>query len=95
MRDGLPVDGLALEVALWCRFCAGIDEDGQPIAVPDNNAAQLTDHAIRARKNPNVFLQQPAIFGALSEAKPFADAFAKALDDLWARGVVQVLEERI
>jgi mannitol 2-dehydrogenase len=95
LRDGQPVDGLALEVALWCRFCAGIDEDGQPINVPDNNATQLTDHAIRARKAPNVFLQQKAIFGALSEAKPFADAFANALDDLWARGVVKVLESAI
>ena len=95
LRDGLAVDGLALEVALWCRFCAGIDEDGQTIHVPDDNAAQLTDHAIRARKNPNIFLQQKAIFGALSEAKPFSDAFAIALDDLWARGVVRVLEDRI
>lgn len=93
LRDGLPVDGLALEVALWCRFCAGIDEDGRALNVPDNNAAQLTDHAVRARKQPNVFLQQQAIFGSLSEAKPFADAFANALDSLWAKGVVRVLEE--
>jgi mannitol 2-dehydrogenase len=95
LRDGLPVDGLALEVALWCRFCAGIDEDGQAINVPDNAAAQLTDHAVKARKNPNVFLQQKAIFGSLSEAKPFADAFANALDELWTKGVVKVLEEAI
>jgi mannitol 2-dehydrogenase len=60
--------------------------------VPDNNAAQLTDHAIKARKNPNVFLQQKAIFGELSEAKPFADAFASALDALWSKGVVATLE---
>jgi mannitol 2-dehydrogenase len=95
LRDGLPVDGLALEVALWCRFCAGLDENSAAINVPDNNAAQLTDHALRARKNPNVFLQQKVIFGSLSEAKPFADAFAAALDDLWAHGVVRVLENRI
>jgi mannitol 2-dehydrogenase len=94
LRDGLPVDGLALEVALWCRFCAGIDEDGQAINVPDNNAAQLTEHAIKARKDPKVFLQQKAIFGDLSEAQPFADAFASALDDLWAHGVVRVLEDK-
>ena len=93
LRDRLPVDGLALEVALWCRFCAGIDENGQAFNVPDNNAAQLTDHAMRARKAPVVFLQQNAIFGSLSEAKPFAEAFSSALDDLWARGVVQVLED--
>jgi mannitol 2-dehydrogenase len=92
LRDGLSVDGLALEVALWCRFCAGVDEDGQALNVPDNNAAQLTDHAVKARKNPNVFLQQKAIFGELSEAKPFADAFASALDALWSKGVVATLE---
>ena len=95
LRDGLPVDGLALEVALWCRFCAGIDEDGQALNVPDNSAARLTDYAIKARKTPNVFLQQEAIFGTLSEAKPFAGAFEKALDDIWARGLVRVLEDAV
>ncbi len=95
LQDRLPVDGLALEVALWCRFCAGINEDGKAINVPDNNAAQLTDHAIRARKNPIVFLQQQAIFGNLSEAKPFADAFGEALDDLWAKSVMRVLEDTV
>lgn len=95
LRDGLPVDGLALEVAFWCRFCAGIDEDGQPLTVPDDNAAQLTEHALRARRQPKAFLQQKAIFGELSEAAPFADAFAHALDALWTRGTKAILEERL
>jgi hypothetical protein len=50
---------------------------------------------MKARKNPKVFLEQKAIFGSLSEAKPFADAFGAALDDLWARGVIKVLQDSV
>jgi mannitol 2-dehydrogenase len=92
---GQPVDGLALEVALWCRFCAAIGEDGAPMAVPDDNAATLTRHALAARARPAAFLEQTAIFGDLAHAAPFTEAFAKALNALWAHGVRNVLAETI
>jgi len=95
LKAGLPVDGLALEVALWCRFCAAVGEDGKPHDVPDDNAATLTRHALEARSRPAAFLEQKAIFGDLAEARPFADAFAAALDTLWSKGVARVLEETI
>ncbi len=95
LKAGLPVDGLALEVALWCRFCAGTNDAGKPIEVPDDNAASLREHALKARTDPAVFLSQQSIFGDLAGAAPFADAFGKSLDALWSKGVVKVLEEAV
>jgi mannitol 2-dehydrogenase len=95
LKAGLPVDGLALEVALWCRFCAGTNDAGNPMNVPDDNASSLTEHALRARRRPQAFLEQKSIFGDLSEAAPFAESFASALDALWSRGVERVLEDSI
>jgi mannitol 2-dehydrogenase len=95
LKAGLPVDGLALEVALWCRFCAGTDDAGNPVNVPDDNAATLTAHALKARKDPAAFLSLDTIFGDLAGAAPFAEAFGRSLDALWSRGVVKVLEEAV
>jgi mannitol 2-dehydrogenase len=95
LQAGLPVDGLALEVALWCRFCAGTNDIGKPIEVVDDNAASLRQLALQARKDPAVFLSQKSIFGDLADAAPFADAFGKSLDALWTKGVVKALEDAI
>lgn len=95
LKAGLPVDGLALEVALWCRFCAGTDDAGKPIDVVDENAASLREHALKARKDPAVFLAQTSIFGELGEAAPFVGAFGTSLDALWTKGVVKALEDAI
>jgi mannitol 2-dehydrogenase len=95
LKSGLPVDGLALEVALWCRFCAGTDDKGNRIDVTDGMASRLTEQALRARTRPQAFLEQRDVFGYLSDAAPFVGAFATALDALWSKGVVRTLEEAI
>ena len=95
LKAGLAVDGLALEVALWCRFCAGTDDAGNPVHVPDDNAASLTAHALKARKDPAAFLCQETIFGDLAGAARFTEAFGRSLDALWSRGVMKVLEEAV
>ena len=38
---GKSVDGFALEIALWCRYCLAEDEQGQLITVKDLKAAEL------------------------------------------------------
>ncbi len=37
LRQGLPVRGLALESALWCRYCAGTSDGGRVIPPNDDN----------------------------------------------------------
>ncbi|QGZ37094.1 mannitol dehydrogenase family protein [Stappia indica] len=87
--------GLALEVALWCRYCAGTAEDGSAIGIVDERAAELTRRALAARQTPQAFLDFTPVFGDLGRRQPFADAFARVLGALWADGVRAVLTRYI
>ncbi|WP_238941239.1 mannitol dehydrogenase family protein [Jannaschia sp. Os4] len=73
LRDRLaadaPVDGLALEVALWRAHCA----TAEPLEDP--KAGMLRD---AARHDPAAFLALEEVFGDLGAAAPFAEAFASA-----------------
>ncbi|QKV19161.1 mannitol dehydrogenase family protein [Oricola thermophila] len=84
---GQPVDGLALEVALWCRYCAGTDESGNVITVEDIAAGRLKRNALAARTDPSAWLSMHDIFGDLGRHPVFAAAFASALSSLWKDGV--------
>ncbi len=91
LAKGLPIDGLALEVALWCRYCAGTDEAGQAISPNDENAADLKARALAAKSDPAAFLANRAVFGPLGDDQRFAAAFAAHLGRLWSEGVRAVL----
>lgn len=91
LRAGQPVDGLALEVALWCRYCAGTDENGGRITIDDIAAERLTRQALAARADPSAWLSMHDIFGDLGANASFAGAFAAALGALWSDGVEATL----
>jgi len=93
LAQGLPVDGLALEVALWCRYCAGTDEAGRDIPLDDPMAAALREQALRAKDDPGAFLSLGAVFGTLGDDAGFRRAFAEALDGLWRDGVARTLSD--
>ncbi|GAB4347750.1 MAG: mannitol dehydrogenase family protein [Oricola sp.] len=93
LAAGRPVDGLALEVALWCRYCAGTDEAGNPVTIDDIAAERLGRLALAARADPSAWLSMHDIFGNLNENAAFAGAFASALGSLWARGTEATLAE--
>lgn len=65
LKDGLPINGLALEIALRCRYCDGTREDGSPITIDDQNAERLGQFARRAKDDPAAFLAMDDIFGSL------------------------------
>ncbi len=92
LAAGFLVPGLALEVALWCRYCAGTAEDGQHIEIVDENAEQLQRHALLARNDPPAFLAMRDIFGSLPENPDFAAEFAAALKSIWKIGTAATLE---
>lgn len=92
LSGGDSITGLALEVALWCRYCAGTDDAGNAIELVDEKAARLTEHALRAKDNPAVFLEMTDIFGHLGENAEFAEAFSAALTSLWAKGTKATLQ---
>ncbi len=86
------IRGLALEVALWCRYCAGIDENGNEILIEDISADRLQAQAKAAKSDPPKFLQMHEIFGALNESQIFTDAFSQALNALWRDGTQATLQ---
>ena len=92
IKNSLPVDGLALEVALWCRYCAAEDDAGKPIKVDDINADRLREFALRTKNEPMIFLTMTDIFGAIDELQLFKERFAVMLNSLWKNGVAATLQ---
>jgi mannitol 2-dehydrogenase len=93
LKADQPVDGLALEVALWCRYCAGTDENGNAITIDDIAAERLTRQALAARDDPSAWLSMHDIFGDLNESETFGNAFAAALKSLWGQGTEATLTD--
>lgn len=87
LAAGGSIDGLALELALWCRYCEGTTEAGDPIAPNDDAHATLRQHALAAQDDPAAFLSQHAIFGDLAGSAPLVAAFGNALTALRRDGV--------
>ena len=91
LAAGADVEGLALECALWCRYCYGTTESGAAIATNDPAWDRLTERAKAARENPAIWLDQPDVYGTLARDDAFAARFEKALLALWKDGTAAVL----
>ena len=92
VADGGALGGLALESALWCRYCAGTTEAGEPIAPNDPAWDALTARAAEAKERPAAWLEMREVYGAVGEDARFAAAFAGALEALWRDGTAATLE---
>jgi mannitol 2-dehydrogenase len=86
LQAGLSVDGLALVSALWCRYCHGETESGQPIAPNDPSWSRLNAQAQQARSAPETWLQMRDIYGNLADDPRFREAFSQALQRIWRSG---------
>ncbi|MBB5223764.1 mannitol 2-dehydrogenase [Amaricoccus macauensis] len=92
LAQGLAVDGLALESALWCRYCAGTTDSGAVIEPNDPIWDRLSETAQRAKTDPGAWLDMRDIYGDAADAPAFRDAFAGWLRALWADGTAATLE---
>ncbi len=92
LEQGRPVPGLALESALWCRYCFGEGEQHQEIAANDPAWERLTGLAREARDRPDAWLEMRDIYGDLGQKPEFRDAFAAALESLWSKGCESTLK---
>ena len=92
LAAGASVDGLALECALWCRYCFGETETGKAIAPNDPDWDTLTVLSARARQTPKCWLDQPDVYGDLAQNERFEGAFTAALVSLWSHGTARTLE---
>ncbi|SIN84576.1 mannitol dehydrogenase family protein [Vannielia litorea] len=93
LEAGSAIQGLALEVALWCRYC--IETTTGRITLEDERAEALQAAALRAQTDPSAFLGLTDIFGRLGEVPRFVEAFAAGLADLDEKGVRPVLQEYV
>ena len=96
IRDALAaggsVEGLALVSALWCRYCAGVEDDGTPIPPNDPNWDRLQPLALAARKTPSAWLDGlTTVYGEVATDPRFAKAFAHWLPRLWSEGTAACL----
>jgi len=86
LKTGRAIDGLALVCALWCRYCYGETEAGQPIAPNDPIWPRLTMQAQQARLAPGAWLAMQDIYGDLGDDRRFREAFSRALERVWECG---------
>jgi mannitol 2-dehydrogenase len=93
LKAGRGIKWLALESALWCRHCAGTTASGKPIAANDPVWDRLVPKAQEARANPNAWLAMSDIYGAVGQAPQMQAAFGSALNAIWEKGTLKVLED--
>ncbi|MCW1933853.1 mannitol dehydrogenase family protein [Pararhodobacter zhoushanensis] len=91
LKNGGAYSGLALECALWARYCAGVTDTGVPIDPNDPNWDRLVPVAQQARRRPQAWLEQDAIYGDLAGHAGFAAQFAHWLHMLWQDGTAKTL----
>ena len=91
LSAGALVTGLALESALWCRYCYGETEPGAAIEANDPSWDRLISVAGAARDDPGAWLAMDDIYGELGRAEPFRVSFTRALRTLWTEGTQETL----
>ncbi|MGO4387856.1 mannitol dehydrogenase family protein [Microvirga sp. 2YAF29] len=92
LEAGANVAGLALESALWCRYCAGTTDAGAAFELNDPNAGRVTPAALAAKDDPDAFLSLRDIFGDLADSSQFRSQFRIALNGLWREGTRATLQ---
>ncbi|MBZ9677796.1 mannitol dehydrogenase family protein [Mesorhizobium sp. ES1-1] len=86
LKAGQGVAGLALESALWCRYCFGTTDSGAVIEPNDPSWDRLQATARAAKDAPAAWLAMEDIYGDVGRATAFVEAFGHALKMLWADG---------
>ena len=92
---GASVTGLALESALWCRYCFGMDEKGATIGSNDPDWSALQDRAKAAKSSPSEWIAMDNIYGDLANSQSFSRSFSKSLSSLWQVGVEATLRSYV
>lgn len=86
LKAGKGIEGLALESALWCRYCFGTTDSGAVTEPNDPNWERMTATAKAAKGDPSAWLGMTDIYGAVGKSAVFAEAFARHLTALWKDG---------
>lgn len=95
LDNGQSIDGLALEIALWCRYCLGRDEAGNSIPIEDESADLLKSWASDVFKDTANAFEMPELFGSLGKDGVFRNAFRHATGRLSADGLTTTLRNYV
>ncbi|MGB5799861.1 MAG: mannitol dehydrogenase family protein, partial [Mesorhizobium sp.] len=79
LKAGQNVAGLALESALWCRYCFGATDSGAVIEPNDPNWERMQATARASKDDPAAWLAMEDIYGDVGRSPVFAAVFAHAL----------------
>ena len=91
LEKGAGVTGLALESALWCRYCYGTTESGEITEPNDPNWDRLVFAARAAKDDPMAWLKMEEIYGEVGRSNIFRECFAFLLQAIWSQGVETVI----
>ena len=92
LKQGLPIHGLALESALWCRYCFGVTDSGKVIEPNDPNWPTLQAKAKLANADPQVWLDMTEIYGEVGRHLTMQQLFAGYLKAIWEHGTEQTVK---
>jgi mannitol 2-dehydrogenase len=95
LQAGRSIEGLALESAFWCKYCAGVTDSGRVIDPNDPIWDRLQPLALAARSNPVVWLAMDDIYGDVGKDERFRAAFSKWLNMLWREGTAATLNSYV
>jgi mannitol 2-dehydrogenase len=86
LKAGKSINGLALESALWCRYCFGTTDSGKLIEANDPNWEHLHAKAILAKDKPQVWLDMEEIYGEVGKHPEMQKLFTQYLSAIWKNG---------
>jgi mannitol 2-dehydrogenase len=92
LKAGKGIEGLALESALWCRYCFGTTDSDAVIEPNDPNWERLQATAKAATADPAAWLAMADIYGEVGKSGVFAEAFGRHLRALWKDGTRATLK---
>ncbi len=95
LKAGRSISGLALESALWCRYCAGTSDTGKVVEPNDPIWPRLNALALKAKADPLQWLTMDDIYGDVAKDDRFRTAFADWLNQLWRDGVAATMKSYI
>jgi mannitol 2-dehydrogenase len=95
LKAGRSISGLALESALWCRYCAGTSDSGKVIEPNDPSWDRLQALSLKAKTDPLLWLGMDDIYGDVAKDTGFQTAFSGWLTMLWRDGTAKTLTSYI
>ena len=93
LEEQKSIDGLAMECALWCRYCYGTTDSGNEIPPNDTQWERLNKQAKLAKDDPMKWLGLDDVYCLLSSNEAFGTSFTAALNSIWKNGTAAAVTQ--